>query len=128
MDKHRAHFPITAVGVLLALRVATLFAADPDAVLASARAAAGVGDESYTGLIIESGSERESGLNGRWRKTVDLGTGKIRVVADFGVFSTGVVWDGRRYWRQDSSGGVHPIDSDFMHAVHVTDAGVVQLA
>jgi hypothetical protein len=127
MDKHRAHFPITAVGVLMALRAATLFAANPDVVLASARAAAGAGDGSYTGLIVESGSERESGLNGRWSKTVDLGTGKMRVVADFGVFSTGVVWDGRRYWRQDSSGGVHPIDSDFMQAVHVTDAWLAQL-
>ena len=111
----------------MALHAATLFAAKPDAVLASARAAAGVGDRNYTGVIIESGSERASGLNGRWSKAVDLGTGKIRVVADFGVFSTGVVWDGHRYWRQDASGGVHPIDSDFMRAVHVTDAWLAQL-
>jgi hypothetical protein len=127
MHKCRAHFRIAAAGALMALHAATVLAAKPDAVLASARAAAAAGDGSYTGLIIESGSERESGLNGRWSKTVDLGTGKIRVVADFGVFSMGTVWDGRRYWRQDESGGVHPIDSDFMRAVHVTDAWLAQL-
>ena len=125
MDKHRAPLPIAAVVVLMAFRAAGLFAADPDAVLASAREAAG--DGSYTGLIIESGSEQKSGLNGRWSQTVELDTGKIRITADFGVFSTGVVWDGHRYWRQDSSGGVHPIDSDFMRAMHVTDAWLARL-
>jgi hypothetical protein len=120
-------FPIAVVGALMALRAVTPFAAEPDAVLASARAAAGVGTGRYTGVLTESGSERASGLNGRWSKTLDLATGKMRAVADFGVFAIGVVWDGRRYWRQDASGAVHPIDSSFMRAVHVTDAWLDRL-
>lgn len=127
MHARRARFPLALVGALMVLRAAALCAADPGAVLASARAAAGVGDASYKGVIIETGSERSSGLNGRWSKTVDLGTGKMRAATDFGIYSIGMVWDGRHYWRQDGSGGVHPIDSDFMQAVHVTDAWLAQL-
>jgi hypothetical protein len=121
MSTHRAHFLIAVTGLLLTA-AATCSAASPAAVLRAARAAAAFADASYAGLIVESGSERQSGLNGRWSKTIDLTTGRSRVVTDFGVFSTSTTWDGRHYWRQDMSGGVHQVDSDFMQAVHVTDA------
>jgi hypothetical protein len=75
---------------------------------------------------MESGSERASGLSGRWSTVVDLATGKTRSTSNFGIFSTAVVWNGHSYWRQDASGGVHLIDSDFMRAVHVTDAWLTQ--
>jgi hypothetical protein len=126
MDKRRIHCAIAAAAALTALPAKTLSAAEPLAVLASARTAAGEGDRSYVGVLIETGSEQANGLSGHWRKVVDLATGRMRVASDFGVFSTAEVWDGRNYWRQDRSGGVHPIDSAFMQTVHVTDGWLAE--
>jgi len=126
MEERRMPYRIAAVGALMALRTVTLAAAEPNSILASARAAAGIADRSYAGFIMESGSERASGLSGRWSTVVDLATGKTRSTSNFGIFSTAVVWNGHSYWRQDASGGVHLIDSDFMRAVHVTDAWLTQ--
>jgi len=109
------------MGALLALATAAAPAATPQSVLAAARAAAGVNERSYQGFVTLAGVKQASGLTGPWRQTIDLATGRSRESANFGIFSTSAVWDGRRYWRQDGSGGVHPIDSDFMQAVHVTD-------
>ena len=109
------------IGALLLLGAATLPAAEPQAVLAAARAATGVSDGSYRGFVTESGSKRASGLTGHWSRTVDLATGSTREAADFAIFATAAVWDGHSYWRQDASGGVHPINSAYMQAVHVTD-------
>jgi hypothetical protein len=126
MEKHFTGYSIAALGTLMALRTATVLAATPDAVLASARAVAGVRDSSMVGCISLSGSEQDSGLSGRWSKLIDLPTGKTREVSNFGVFSTADVWDGHRGWHQDKSGGVHPRDSEFMRKVHVTDAWLAQ--
>jgi hypothetical protein len=99
----------------------------PEGVLASARAAAGgVGDSNYVGYINQSGSIQSSGLRGHWSKVIDLASGKTREEANFDLFSTAAVWDGRRGWRQDISGGAHPIDSKFMRSVLVTDAWLAQ--
>jgi hypothetical protein len=120
--KTHTHYRVAALGILMALRSATLAAATPDAVLASARAAAGVRESSYVGCIRLSGSEQASGLSGRWSKLIDLATGKTREASNFGVTATADVWDGHVSWHQDMSGGVHPRDSEFMRQVHVTDA------
>ena len=90
------------------------------AVLASARAAAGRLD--LSGIRVESGTETASGLSGRWRKSVDLKAGRTRTVADFSVFRTTEVWDGKKYWRQDKSGGVHALNSPFAQANSLTEA------
>jgi hypothetical protein len=90
------------------------------AVLASARTAAGRLE--LSGIRVESGTEAASGLTGRWRKSIDLESGRTRTVADFGVFSTTDVWDGKNYWRQDKSGGVHALNSPFAQANNVTEA------
>ncbi len=127
MDKLTLHFWPALLGASLALGSFPLCAAEPAAVLAAARAASGASDANSLGYLIQSGSEQSSGLTGRWRKSIDLGTGRSRESADFGIFSTAEVWDGRHHWRQDASGGVHPIDSSFMQAVHVTDAWLASL-
>lgn len=44
------------------------------------------------------------------------------MAADFGTFRTIEVWDGKTYWRQDKSGGVHPLDSPFALENNVTEA------
>ncbi len=120
-SRKNGYLPVVLVGALLVLSARTLWAAQPQAVLAAARAASGVSDASYRGFVTASGSKRASGLTGHWSRTVDLATGRNREAADFGIFSTAAVWDGHHYWRQDASGGVHPINSAYMQAVHVTD-------
>ncbi len=114
------------ISAAMALHAATLPAAPSDAVLAAARTAAGATDNRYMGVIVQSGSERASGLRGRWSRIIDLDTGRTRTTSTFSVFSTSEVWDGHSDWRQDMSGGVHPINSDFMRAVHITDAWLAQ--
>lgn len=117
---------IATAGVALLLHAAHLPAAQPNAVLAAARAAAGTRDSIYSGFIVQTGTERASGLNGHWSKTTDLDTGRTRETSTFDLFSNAEVWDGRDDWRQDISGGVHPVNSDFMREVQVTDAWLAQ--
>jgi hypothetical protein len=126
MGKHVTRYSIAGLGTLVVLWTATVSAAGPEAVLASARAAAGVRDSSFVGYISMTGSEQDSGLSGHWSKLIDLATGKNREVSNFGVFSTADVWDGHRRWHQDMSGGVHPRDSEFMRKVYLTDAWLAQ--
>ncbi len=122
MDHRTRHYRTALLGALLAFATPALRAADAGPILAAARAASGPGDAHYLGSLTQSGSKQSSGLTGRWHRSIDLRTGRSRESADFGIFSTAAVWDGRHYWRQDASGGVHPIDSVFMQTVHVTEA------
>ena len=92
------------------------------AVLASARTAAGRME--LSGIRIEAGTEIASGLTGRWRESIDLDTGRTQTVADFGIFRTTEVWDGKTYWRQDKSGGVHALNSPFAQANARTEAWI----
>ncbi|MBS0387382.1 MAG: aspartyl protease family protein [Proteobacteria bacterium] len=114
------------IGMALVIPAVARPATQADAVLAAARAAAGTKDRVYTGFIVESGSEFASGLRGTWSQTTDLDTGRSRQASNFDLFSTAEVWDGDHDWRQDMSGGVHPINSAFMRGVHVTDAWLAQ--
>jgi Aspartyl protease/PDZ domain len=126
MRKHHMQYSLAALGILMALRSATLAAETPETVLASARTAAGVRESSYVGCIRLSGSKLADRLSGHWSKLIDLATGKTREEANFGVISSGTVWDGRHGWRRNYSGGVHPIDSEFMQRVQITDAWLAQ--
>lgn len=126
MEKYRMRYSLAALAILMVLRAAAVPVTTPDAVLASARAAAGVNDSAYAGCIRLSGTKQSDGLSGQWSKLIDLATGKTREAADFSVFSSGVVWDGHHGWRQNYSGGVHPIDSQFMQSVLVTDGWLAQ--
>ena len=119
---------IVVAAVALAIPAASQSATPPDATLAAARAAANPTGTSYAGFIIQTGIEHASGLEGRWSRTTDLDSGRMRQSSNFNVFSTSEVWDGDTAWRQDMSGGVHPINSGFMRGVQVTDAWLAQLA
>jgi hypothetical protein len=112
---------ITALAAIAVFPPSHGFAAAPPGG-ANAAASSNAGRLSHGVVLIESGREQASGLRGRWRKVVDLDTGRMHESADFGVFSTSAVWDGHNYWRQDASGGVHPVDAPFMQKSHVTDA------
>src|SRR5690242_6504780 len=79
---------------------------DPAArILATARHA--YGPIPNLGMLIETGTEKASGLTGRFRLARDLRTGHLHIASDFGVLKGAEVWDGQHHWRQDHSGGVH---------------------
>jgi len=109
-----------SLGLIAPVQSPAAPADDPQAILASARSAAGRLD--LSGIRVESGTETASGLTGRWRKSIDLESGRTRTVADFGVFRTTEVWDGKNYWRQDKSGGVHALNSPFAQENNLTEA------
>jgi hypothetical protein len=109
-----------SLGLIAPVQSPAAPADDAQAILASARSAAGRLD--LSGIRVESGTETASGLTGRWRKSIDLESGRTRTVADFGVFRTTEVWDGKNYWRQDKSGGVHALNSPFAHENNLTEA------
>ena len=84
-------------------------------------AAGGPAWDRVVGLRAE-GDENNSGMRGRWRALDDIATGRMRRTSDFGIVRTAEVWDGQRHWRQDISGGVHPLDADFARRLAATDA------
>lgn len=96
-------------------------AATPDDILARARQAYGTTDWNHAGVLVESGSEQSSGLKGRWRRVVDVVTGRMRETVDYKVFRLASVWDGHVQWRQDHSGGAHALNSSFARAYAATD-------
>ena len=66
------------------------------------------------------------GLSGSWHRVDDLQRGRWRVDSDLGVFRTSEGDDGNVRWRQDPSGGVHPLNSDFMLRVRATESWLVR--
>jgi hypothetical protein len=124
MGRNRKSAVSRTAAILFAVSSTPAMAAQASAVLELAVKAAGEGHSIESGVLIETGTEHAEGLNGRWRKVLDAATGKMRDDVDFGIFRKSHVWDGQNYWRQDISGGVHPIDSTFMQETNVTDAWI----
>jgi PDZ domain/Aspartyl protease len=95
-------------------------------VLASARNAYGWADQDHFGVLVETGSEQASGLNGRWRKAQDIANGHMHEAVDFEVYRSAEVWDGQNHWRQDHSGGVHALNSTFARSNAATAMWLAQ--
>ena len=93
-------------------------ASDAAHVFAIARAAYGPLD--HPGVLVETGVEHASGLDGRWRLAQDIASGRMNETSDFGIFPSAEVWDGAHHWRQDHSGGAHDLNSAFARANAVT--------
>jgi hypothetical protein len=91
-------------------------------ILALARQASGA--EALGGIAVLRGAGREAsgGLEGRWSSAQDLRDGRFAYASDFGVFRTRDVFDGSVRWRQDRSGGVHPLDAPFSRRNARTEA------
>lgn len=106
---------LTATGGLASLRDT-----QSDRVLAAARRAHCPGECRNTGVLILKGTEAVAGLSGPWRLAQDLASGRMHETVDFGVFQFGSVWDGAVRWRQDHSGGVHALNSDFAKSNAIT--------
>lgn len=94
-------------------------------VLAAARSA--YGPLEHPGVLVETGAEHASGLDGRWRLAQDIASGRMNETSDFGVFPSAEVWNGQHHWRQDHSGGVHDLNSAFARANTVTAMWLARL-
>ncbi|HEY3180212.1 MAG TPA: aspartyl protease family protein [Casimicrobiaceae bacterium] len=101
---------------------AQLTAASGIAALSRVRAASG-GDAwgRIKGLRAE-GEIETSRLPGTWSRDEDLSNGRWAVRADVRVFRTAEGFDGSMHWRQDVSGGVHPLNGAFSRRASVTEA------
>ncbi|HEX4505368.1 MAG TPA: aspartyl protease family protein [Alphaproteobacteria bacterium] len=91
------------------------------------QAAGGAAWDGLAALSIEA-NETSSSMKGRWTATEDLKLGQEHQASDFGFIRTQEVWSDRGHWRQDISGGVHPIDSDFAKQLAATDAWMIRRA
>ena len=110
----------------VALTSSAAFAGPADSLLEQVRqAAGGAAWDGLAALSIEA-DETNSGMKGRWTATEDLKLGQERQASDFGFIRTQEVWSDHGHWRQDISGGVHPIDSDFAKQLAATDAWMIR--
>jgi predicted aspartyl protease len=96
--------------------------------LAGVRAAAGGDAWDRLAALQAVGRIQTSGLHGAWQEIDDLRGGRFRIAVDVGVFRTSEGFDGRERWRQDPSGGVHPLDAAFARSNRVTDAWLARRA
>ncbi|MBV8659324.1 MAG: aspartyl protease family protein [Burkholderiales bacterium] len=88
--------------------------------LAQARSAAGGHYWRAVMTLSASGHIETAGLAGRWDRQEDVLTGRVREASDLGVSTSAEGDDGHGRWRQDPSGGVHPLNSAFAQQVTVT--------
>ena len=102
--------------------VAAAQTATPGSFFAQAReAAGGIAWDRTVGVVAE-GDEDSAGMKGHWQAADDVKSGRLRRSSDFGIVRTDEVWDGADHWRQDISGGVHKLDSDFARKITATAA------
>ena len=118
--------PLSAT-ILLVLAAAVPFAAAqtamPGSLFAQAReAAGGIAWDRTLGLAAD-GAEDSAGMKGHWRAADDVEERAATSAAQISAsFATDEVWDGADHWRQDISGGVHKLDSDFARKIAATAA------
>jgi hypothetical protein len=109
-------------GVLLALAVAT--SPDCDARLVYAKSYAATGGSAWNGVaeISAQGSVSASGLTGEFQSHADTSDGRAALHERLGSQSTTTVYDGKTYWREDYSRGVHALDSPNARSAAITAA------
>jgi hypothetical protein len=78
------------------------------------------------GEIKANGEERVAGLHGTATWFQDVRTGRFAVHSDLGIKGFSEVFDGMTQWRQDASGGVHPLNSEDARARTSSDAFLVR--
>src|SRR5438552_5908381 len=102
------------------------FANSGHAVLARARVAAGGIAWDRVQNLEGSGRIRVSGLSGAWRRIDSVSDGRFVTRIDVGVFRSAEGSDGRSRWREEPSGGVHPLDGAFARSATKTEAWLAQ--
>jgi PDZ domain/Aspartyl protease len=104
-------------------------AATPGATLLQ-RARDAAGGKAWDGIraLSYQGADNSSGMQGRSDYVDDVKTGRMLRDADFHVVQFKEVWDGTQHWRQDMTGGVHRLDSEFAQQATVTDEWLARRA
>jgi Aspartyl protease/PDZ domain len=92
------------------------------------REACGGGAWDKVTAVAFEGTENSGGMQGSFRGVEDVRTGRMRRDSDFRVINLIEVWDGNHHWRQDMSGGVHDLDSDFAQQADATDEWLARRA
>jgi predicted aspartyl protease len=126
---------LPGLATLLIISAIPVSATDPGSSLVQAEAllkrtrdaCGGSGWDKVTGLAFE-GSENSAGMKGSFRGLEDLTTGRIRHESDYHVIDLAEVWDGNHHWRQDMSGGVHELDSEFAQQASITEEWLARRA
>ena len=117
------------VGLLLLILPARCWASTAgDALLAHAREAAGGKAWDKINALSYQGSDNSSGMAGQSSYVDDVKTGRAVADSDFQVVRYKEVWDGAQHWRQDQSGGVHRLDSEFAQQATITDEWLARRA
>jgi hypothetical protein len=98
------------------------------ALLEHAREAAGGKFWDKINALSYEGAENSSGMQGRTERIDDLKTGRMLRESDFQVVHFKEIWDGAQHWRQDMTGGVHRLDSEFALEATVTDEWLTRRA
>ncbi|MFZ0797336.1 MAG: pepsin/retropepsin-like aspartic protease family protein, partial [Terriglobales bacterium] len=73
-------------------------------------------------LIAGEGEKTSFGLTGKFHIVEEPGTGFFEARANYGLFGNGEGFDRLGRWRQDNSGGIHPLDSDEANEVAVSES------
>ena len=96
----------------------------PSGLAALARAREAGPESAWKGVrgLTAQGRIDTSGLSGSWNRVEDVAEGHYVEATDLGVIRSAEGDDGRVHWRQDPSGGVHPLNAVFSRAASKTDA------
>jgi predicted aspartyl protease len=115
--------------LLLTVLAAPCWASTPgDALLERARQAAGGKAWDKINAFSYGGADNSSGMQGRTDCIDDVKTGRMLRESDFQVVHYKEIWDREQHWRQDMTGGVHRLDSEFAQEATVTDEWLTRRA
>jgi predicted aspartyl protease len=115
--------------LLLMVLPAPCWASTPGgALLERARHAAGGKTWDKINALSYGGADNSSGMQGRTDCIDDVKTGRMLRESDFQVVHYKEIWDSAQHWRQDMTGGVHRLDSEFAQEATVTDEWLTRRA
>jgi hypothetical protein len=76
-------------------------------------------------LLRVEGAVTEGGLEGRFTRIMEIGSGRFSEKREYGVISSGSGNDGEHSWSQDVSGVAHVVDSNFARQLARSEAWLI---
>jgi hypothetical protein len=120
--------PCLAALLLLILAAPCRASTPGGALLERARKGAGGKAWDKINALSYGGADNSSGMQGRTECIDDVKTGRMLRESDFQVVHYKEIWDRAQHWRQDMTGGVHRLDSEFAQQATVTDEWLARRA
>jgi hypothetical protein len=120
--------PHLALVLLIALPAPCWATPAGAALLARAREAGGGKAWDKIRALSYGGADNASGMPGRTDCIDDVKTGRMLRESDFQVVRYKEIWDGAQHWRQDMTGGVHRLNSEFAQEATITDEWLTRRA